>query len=84
LPVFDLPTGIVTFLFTDIEGRTRFWERSPEQAARCGPSHARWWDLPYRPTAIKNMTASPSACGEKKLVTSSSKNVNPVAPSSSA
>jgi class 3 adenylate cyclase len=26
----DMPTGIVTFLFTDIEGSTRLWERSPE------------------------------------------------------
>ena len=26
----DLPTGIVTFLFTDIEGSTRLWERYPE------------------------------------------------------
>src|SRR5829696_1321617 len=25
-----LPTGTVTFLFTDIEGSTRLWERSPE------------------------------------------------------
>jgi class 3 adenylate cyclase len=24
------PTGTVTFLFTDIEGSTRFWERSPQ------------------------------------------------------
>src|SRR5262249_39382765 len=24
------PTGTVTFLFTDIEGHTRFWERQPE------------------------------------------------------
>jgi class 3 adenylate cyclase len=24
------PTGTVTFLFTDIEGSTRLWERSPE------------------------------------------------------
>jgi predicted ATPase/class 3 adenylate cyclase len=26
----DLPTGIVTFLFTDIEGSTRLWEQHPE------------------------------------------------------
>jgi class 3 adenylate cyclase len=25
-----LPTGVVTFLFTDIEGSTRHWERTPE------------------------------------------------------
>ena len=24
------PTGTVTFLFTDIEGSTRMWERSPQ------------------------------------------------------
>src|SRR5947208_465646 len=26
----ELPTGIVTFLFTDIEGSTRLWEQQPE------------------------------------------------------
>ena len=25
----DLPSGTVTFLFTDIEGSTRLWEQSP-------------------------------------------------------
>src|SRR5688572_11422325 len=26
----SLPTGTVTFLFTDVEGSTRMWERYPE------------------------------------------------------
>src|SRR5438105_13904451 len=28
--VIDLPSGTVTFLFTDIEGSTRLWEQHPE------------------------------------------------------
>ena len=28
--VSDLPTGTVTFLFTDLEGSTRLWEQHPE------------------------------------------------------
>jgi len=34
-----LPTGIVTFLFTDIEGSTQLWERSPETAGRALARH---------------------------------------------
>jgi class 3 adenylate cyclase len=30
----DLPTGTVTFLFTDIEGSTRRWESVPDAMAR--------------------------------------------------
>ena len=26
----ELPTGTVTFLFTDVEGSTRLWEAHPE------------------------------------------------------
>jgi len=29
----DLPSGTVTFLFTDIEGSTRRWEANPEAMA---------------------------------------------------
>jgi Adenylate and Guanylate cyclase catalytic domain len=28
--VAELPSGTVTFLFTDIEGSTRLWEEHPE------------------------------------------------------
>jgi class 3 adenylate cyclase len=34
-----LPTGIVTFLFTDIEGSTRLWERDPEEMQQALPRH---------------------------------------------
>ena len=34
----DLPSGTVTFLFTDIEGSTTLWERNP---AEMGPALAR-------------------------------------------
>jgi class 3 adenylate cyclase len=29
--VTELPSGTVTFLFTDIEGSTRLWEEHPEE-----------------------------------------------------
>jgi class 3 adenylate cyclase len=34
-----LPTGVVTFLFTDIEGSTRHWERTPEAMATALARH---------------------------------------------
>ena len=35
----DLPTGTVTFLFTDIEGSTRLWERYPEAISEALARH---------------------------------------------
>ncbi len=35
----DLPTGTVTFCFTDIEGSTRLWERYPEAMSRALARH---------------------------------------------
>src|SRR4051812_17570680 len=38
-PPVDLPTGIVTFLFTDIEGSSGLWERAPESMGRAIERH---------------------------------------------
>ncbi len=38
-PASELPTGTVTFLFTDIEGSTRLWEREPEAAHQALIAH---------------------------------------------
>ena len=35
----DLPTGTVTFLFTDIEGSSRLWERYPEAMSEALARH---------------------------------------------
>jgi predicted ATPase/class 3 adenylate cyclase/uncharacterized protein HemY len=35
----DLPTGTVTFLFTDIEGSTKLWEQHPEAMRAALPRH---------------------------------------------
>jgi len=37
----DLPSGTLTFLFTDIEGSTRLWEEDPEQARLAMARHDR-------------------------------------------
>ena len=34
-----LPTGTVTFLFTDVEGSTRLWERGPEAMSKALAHH---------------------------------------------
>lgn len=35
----DLPSGTVTFLFTDVEGSTRLWERHPTEMAAALAAH---------------------------------------------
>ena len=35
----DLPTGTLTFLFTDIEGSTQLWETAPEETSRAIARH---------------------------------------------
>jgi class 3 adenylate cyclase len=40
----DLPTGTVTFLFTDIEGSTRLWEQQPQAMQAALARH----DAPFR------------------------------------
>ena len=35
----ELPSGTITFLFTDIEGSTRRWERQPEAMAAALARH---------------------------------------------
>src|SRR5690348_310598 len=35
----DLPSGTITFLFTDVEGSTRLWERVPDAANRALMRH---------------------------------------------
>src|SRR5438874_10068901 len=35
----EMPTGTVTFLFTDIEGSTHFWERQPDSMRRLLDHH---------------------------------------------
>src|SRR5215218_6507373 len=39
--VSDLPTGMVTFLFTDIEGSTRLWDRYPDNMPEALERHDR-------------------------------------------
>jgi predicted ATPase/class 3 adenylate cyclase len=39
LPDGPLPSGVVTFLFTDVEGSTRAWEASPESMAQALVQH---------------------------------------------
>src|SRR5215216_5051084 len=35
----DRPTGLVTFLFTDVEGSTKLWEKYPEAMQRALARH---------------------------------------------
>ena len=39
--MFELPTGVVTFLFTDVEGSTRLWQDAPEVMAQALRTHDR-------------------------------------------
>src|SRR4029077_3281067 len=35
----DLPSGTVSFLFTDVEGSTRLWDESPDVMSHVMPCH---------------------------------------------
>jgi class 3 adenylate cyclase len=57
----DLPTGTVTFLFTDIEGSTQLWERYPEAMQAALARH----DVILRSAVEANQRQRPlpSVCG---------------------
>jgi predicted ATPase/class 3 adenylate cyclase len=38
-PMTKIPTGTVTFLFTDVEGSTKLWERNPEAMSKALSRH---------------------------------------------
>jgi class 3 adenylate cyclase len=38
-PMIEIPTGTLTFLFTDVEGSTKLWERDPEAMSRALSRH---------------------------------------------
>jgi class 3 adenylate cyclase len=44
----DLPRGTVTFLFTDIEGSTRLWERDRAAMANAADRKSRYYERPSR------------------------------------
>ena len=59
----DLPTGTVTFLFTDIEGSTKLWEKSPRgmQAALTRHDALLWEAIEGTVVSSSRLWATPSA-----------------------
>ena len=49
----ELPTGTVTFLFTDVEGSTPLWERAPRAMQQAAARHD---------ALIEGAVALPSLC----------------------
>jgi class 3 adenylate cyclase len=45
----DLPSGVVTFLMTDIEGSTRLWQEAPDAMRTALTSGRRPGDRPGGP-----------------------------------
>ena len=72
----DLPTGTVTFLFTDIEGSTRLWEQHPEAMRRRWPATTR--SLPGRHRAARR---APSSSTGARATASSPSSPAPPTPS---
>ena len=63
----ELPTGTVTFLFTDIEGSTRLWERQPEAmeaAARIAARVAKAVNAAVKPDGLNLIQANGAGAGQ--------------------
>jgi class 3 adenylate cyclase len=48
----ELPSGTVTFLFTDLEGSTRLWEEHPEAMRAALAEHDALIRRPWWATAV--------------------------------
>jgi class 3 adenylate cyclase/tetratricopeptide (TPR) repeat protein len=61
----ELPSGVVTFLLTDIEGSTRLWDEHPEEMARALPRHDEL--IAQRVTAQRGVTLKARGEGDATL-----------------
>ncbi|MFQ5967239.1 MAG: adenylate/guanylate cyclase domain-containing protein [Acidimicrobiia bacterium] len=62
----DLPDGVVTFLFTDVEGSTRMWEEEPDSMAVALRQHDEAIDESV--TAHNGISVKPRGEGDSKFI----------------
>lgn len=67
--IAELPEGVVTFLFTDVEGSTQMWETAPDSMMRALQQHDEAIDVAA--AAHHRVSVKPRGEGDRSILSGS-------------